>query len=225
MVSANQETGMKTTVIDKKLLNAAIKGDVDTVDELAQEGHSVNVRDSMGRSALWHAAANGDTDMIMILLKYDAQVNTADRDGIHAVTAALEDRHWKAAELLLETADPNAVAGDKKLTALHSAFWLDMAEEKTGRVKFLLERNASPVIEDYLGKSVLHYAQEGAAENPFAKQLLDIIMEYKDGPEKRQAYLDKKRDEGIREAFSGTRRAIEVPEKATFRPKAARLNG
>src|SRR5688572_3530959 len=50
----------KPTTLDKNLLKAAIKGDADAVDEMAQDGGDVETKDAMERTGMWHAAADGD---------------------------------------------------------------------------------------------------------------------------------------------------------------------
>ena len=207
--------------LDKELLAAAIAGKADAVDELADKGANFDMKDSVERSAFWHTAAAGDTKTMIILMKHGANPNTPDREDITPLNAAVTGKKWQAAELLLEQADINARAGDKQLTALHSALWSDLRDEKTARVKFLMEHWADAKVKDASGKSPYDHAQDLAAKFPFAQQLLDFIEEYKDGPVARQQYLDRKRDDGIRAALQGTESDIVAPAPARWKKKLA----
>lgn len=202
---------MGRTILDQNLLKAAIKGDLDYVDEYAAEGANVNAADTMERTGLWHAASNGDTDMVQMLFKHGADPNAPDRDGITPLIAALKEKEWQAAELLLEMADINARAGEKMFTALHSAIWQDLAGEDASRVAFLMQRGAQADVPDEEGKTQMQTARELAAKWPFAQKIADLIEEYKDGPAAREQYLARKRDAEIRSGMmQGTTRALAV---------------
>ena len=208
--------------LDKELLAAAIAGKADVVDKCADKGANFDMQDAAERSALWHTAARGDIATMLVLMKHGAATNTPDREGITPLGAAVTGKKWQAAEQLLEQADINARAGEKELTVLHSALWVDLRDEKVSRVQFLMERWADASVKDASGKSPYEHAQDLAARFPFAQKLLDLIEEYKDGPVARQQYLDRKRDDGIKAALQGTTADIAAPAIARWKPKPVR---
>lgn len=200
---------MKQGILEKNLLKAALKGDVDSVDEYADEGADIDTADAAERTALWHAASAGDLDMIQMLFKHGADPNAPDRDGITPLIAALKEYKWKAAEALLEMADINARAGSKMFTALHSAIWQDMADEGHSRVEFLMKHNADAYKGDDMGVTPLQTARDLAQKWPAAQKLVDLIEEFKDGPVAREQYLARKRDNAIRDGMMhGTTRPL-----------------
>ncbi|MCC6581896.1 MAG: hypothetical protein IT440_15810, partial [Phycisphaeraceae bacterium] len=118
---------------------------------------------------------------------------------------------------LLEMAQINAQGGEKKITALHSAVWLDNAAGETSRTAFLMERWADANVQDAGGKSPLDHARALGA-----KALVDLIEEYKDGPDARRAYLDRKRNAGIKDAFNREGgEEVEAPAQPVFAKKKA----
>lgn len=200
---------MKQGVLEKNLLSAALKGDIDAVDEYADEGADVDAADGAERTALWHAASAGNLTMIQILFKHGADPNAPDRDGITPLIAALKEHKWKAAETLLEMADIDARAGSKMFTALHSAIWQDMADDDHRRVEFLMKHNADAYKADEAGVTPLQTARDLAQKWPAAQKLVDLIEEFKDGPEAREQYLARKRDNAIRDGMMhGTTRTL-----------------
>lgn len=200
---------MKKGLLEKNLLAAALRGDLDAVDEYAEEGADVDTADAAERTALWHAASAGDIDLIQILFKYGADANAPDRDGITPLIAALKERHWKSAKALLEMADIDARAGSKMFTALHSAIWQDLADKDHRRVEFLMKHNADAYKADEAGVTPLQTARDLAQKWPAAQKLVDLIEEFKDGPEAREQYLARKRDNAIRDGMMhGTTRTL-----------------
>lgn len=204
---------------DKQLLDAAREGDINRVEAALGNGAQVNAADSAGSTSLMIAASAGNLNMIQLLFKHDADANKADEEGILPLTVALDLKNWKTAALLAERTDLSTRAGDKLITALHSAFWLDLREESTLRVHFLMQRWADARIADASGKTVLAHAQESAQKWPFAQQLLAVIEEYKDGPVARQQYIDAKRKREIREAMKDIGE-LAAPPRAVFKRKA-----
>lgn len=212
---------MASSKRDEMLLRAVQAGKVDEVDDmLAEKNFNVDAADSVERSALWHAASDGDTDMMAVLMKHGANANAPDREGITPLIAALKEKQWAAAELVLDTADLNAKSGERGFTALHSALWMDLAEESDKRVRFLMERWANAKLPDASGVSAVASASDLAAKFPFAQTLLDVIEEYKDGPEARQRYLDAKKQREIKTAFNRENgESVEAPVRASWKKK------
>ena len=86
---------VQTGDINRALINACVKGDVEKVTVLLDFGADVNYKDEVkisivhvhcsrcysdltlqiGRSALWYASNAGRTECVKVLLKYGAQVD------------------------------------------------------------------------------------------------------------------------------------------------------
>jgi len=64
-----------------ELIEAAKKGDADTIRRLLSAGADVGVTDAQGATALMHAAYRGDLGMVSLLLGAGAEVNAADPAG------------------------------------------------------------------------------------------------------------------------------------------------
>ncbi|PIN21363.1 Tyrosine kinase [Handroanthus impetiginosus] len=64
-----------------RLMYMANEGDLNGIQELLDSGTSVNFRDVDGRTALHVAACQGQTDVVDLLLRRDAEVDVEDRWG------------------------------------------------------------------------------------------------------------------------------------------------
>ncbi len=172
--------------LDKFLLKAVLQGSLDDVSDYIAERASPDAKDSNGRSAIYHAAAEGDEDMVKLLLLHKADVNAPDDDGMMPLTAALEKTYFNIAELLMKNgAKADIPAGDKKMCVLHSAINMDMKDGKAERVQFLLERgadaNATP---NAKGLTPYEQAKAFVAEYPQAQVIVDAMAAYAEGVEK-----------------------------------------
>lgn len=207
---------MGSKAMNNNLLNAAKKGDTDSVDEMASEGADVDTTDINGRTGLWFAASNNDRDMVQMLFKHGADANQEDNDGITPLIKALEATHWHLARQLLERADINHQGGDTHFTALHSALNLDLKEEGTQRVEFVMKNGGNAKIANSQGLTALDLARTHGKTWPHALKLAELIEEYKDGAEAREKYLAEKRDRGIVENMRGTSAPVQAPGVARF---------
>ena len=134
---------------------AAAGGDVEIVDILLKRGADVNAQ---GGSLLRNATANGHLGIVQALLNYGVNPNEqpkmADRRSLlhigvaSGTLAVLEMLCGAGADTYLNTQD------DSGLTPLHTAVNREDAE----MVKFLLERGASPDLEDLGGNTPLQLA-------------------------------------------------------------------
>lgn len=208
---------MGSRAMNNNLLNAAKKGDTDSVDDMASEGADVDTTDINGRTGLWFAASNNDRDMVQMLFKHGANANQEDNDGITPLIKALESTHWHLAKQLLERADINHQGGDTHFTALHSAINLDLKEEGTQRVDFVMKNGGNARIANAQGLSALDMARTHAKTWPHAKKIAELIEEYKDGAEAREKYLAAKLDRGIVQEMRGTSVAVVAPATARFK--------
>lgn len=199
---------------------AARRGDVTAVAGALAAGVKVDCADSFGNTALMMATGAGQGAMVEFLLSKKADANIADEDGILPLTMALKDKAWEMAGLLAGRTDLSLGHGDKHITALHSAYWLDLRDKDTARTHFLLQRFANPNIPDSLGKSVKFHATDGVERWPFAQTLRDVIEEYRDGPVVRQQRIDDKRRREIRAAMADFGDQV-APPRAVFKRKGA----
>jgi uncharacterized protein len=106
------------------LIDAAFKGDIDTVKQLLDKGVNPNSKDSDGETALHYAALKGRTEVVMLLLKKGANPNIKDKDGGTPLMSAAWGGHADVAKLLLaKGANPNAKAKSStgSVTALSQA--------------------------------------------------------------------------------------------------------
>ncbi len=85
------------------LQRAAKSGDSSDVESTLQtKPDPVNCRDARGWTALHHAAFNGQTSIIQILVAHGAVVDAMDKDGATPLHAAASSGHSEAVELLLQ---------------------------------------------------------------------------------------------------------------------------
>ncbi|KAB2331582.1 hypothetical protein F7731_18590 [Cytobacillus depressus] len=64
--------------LNKQLLQAAERGEVDTISKLIKKGANINAQDSKGRTATMIAAYNNDVETAKVLIKAGADVNIRD---------------------------------------------------------------------------------------------------------------------------------------------------
>ena len=75
------------------LIEAASKGDIDTVRTLLAKGADVNAEDNDGNTALMASAKNGHTNIVQVLLKQGADVNAKTKSGETALMIAKKMGH------------------------------------------------------------------------------------------------------------------------------------
>jgi ankyrin repeat protein len=85
------------------LLRAAKSGDSSTMESTLQtKPDELGCRDARGWTPLHHAAFNGKTAIIQMLVAYGAVVDATDKDGATPLHAAASSGHSQAVELLLQ---------------------------------------------------------------------------------------------------------------------------
>ena len=140
-------------------LQAAVKGgNQEIISLLLERGADVNVQGGFYGNALQAAAAGGNPRIVKLLLDYGADVTIQPkmanrRSLLHfgvrsGSLAILEKLCGAGADIYLNTQD------DSGLTPLHAA----VNRERVAMVKYLLERGASPNVEDLGGNSPLQLA-------------------------------------------------------------------
>lgn len=106
------------------LIDAAFKGDIDTVKHLLDDKVNPNSKSSDGETALHYAALKGRTEVVKLLLKKGANPNIKDKDGGTPLMSAAWGGHADVVKLLLaKGANPNAKARSSSgsVTALSQA--------------------------------------------------------------------------------------------------------
>ena len=170
-VSGTQDLGKRL-----ELVIAVEHHDAAALQDLLSKGADVNARDDAGETLLIQAAAQGQLDVVTVLLKYKANVEAKGLYslGYTALVRAAEAGHTAVVKVLLDAgADPNARIGlgDTALTrAIHVP-----SEANQGGVAVadeLLRHGADPNGKDNHGETeLIQAATYGAAG--VAKLLLD----------------------------------------------------
>jgi uncharacterized protein len=140
---------------DRRLVDAARKGNTATVRSLLKEKAAINTPASDGTTALHWVVRADDMETAQLMLKAGADVKVADRYGITALKLAAENGNATMIEVLIKAgADANAALPDGE-TAL-------MTASRTGKpeaVKMLLSRGAKPnAKESRFGETALMWA-------------------------------------------------------------------
>jgi len=137
------------------LHRAAISGRVNEAELLLEQGASVEARQAEyhGRP-LQYAAAAGHEQVLRLLLRHEAEVDSADRLGRTPLIWAAMKGQPRAAEILLAAgADPNA-RSTSSWTALHFA----AKEGHEYLVRLLLKQGADPATQTSLGMTAAELA-------------------------------------------------------------------
>jgi len=161
---------------------AARHGQTEVGHILIENGADVNLKDFDLETALYKAASRGHTDFVQLLLDNGADINAAeDRWRRTAIDEAAANRHLDTVRLLIERGadhrgllhtaasrnqtdlaallldngdDINAVKDGYRETPLHLA----VGARHTDMIRWLLERGASPHVEDYVGTTPMALA-------------------------------------------------------------------
>ena len=142
---------------DKALTDAVIEGNVAEVMRVVKAGADINKKDIIGRSPLWWAVAKGKLDVIRMLHKLDADMET--RQGVSSdsvIHIASRYGQARAISLLIELGlDVNTVNRDLK-TALHTAAY----NGDLGAVDALIAGGVDCSMLDEGGESAFDIAQK-----------------------------------------------------------------
>lgn len=139
------------------LAKAAEDGDTLAIERLLADGHSADERGwRSGETALFAAAATGQTDAIKLLLSKGANPNIRDRTGDTPLDSAVTGRHVEAVKLLISAgSDVNSSAGSGLTPLMYGVFSGDL-----DTVRELLQHGASPLAHAANGKTALTIANE-----------------------------------------------------------------
>jgi ankyrin repeat protein len=139
------------------LLVAVIANDVDKVKvSLIQKNENPNIVDEHdARTPLMLAAANGNTEIVKLLLDAGAKIGATDSAGSTALHWAAERGRADVVRQLLAANAPVDLETKRGLTPLMLAAGSGSAEV----VEVLLAAGADPKRQDFTGRSALDYAQ------------------------------------------------------------------
>ncbi|MBL7214063.1 MAG: ankyrin repeat domain-containing protein [Phycisphaerae bacterium] len=135
----------KTKPASQAFFDAALTGDIQTVESQLQDGVNPNAINANKQTALMLAAFNGHADIVELMITYGGDVNHVDINGRTALMFAASGPAEATVKLLLEKgAKVNIAESTEKWTALMFA----AAEGQAANVKLLLEHGADWKLKD-----------------------------------------------------------------------------
>ncbi|XP_075755981.1 caskin-1 isoform X7 [Pelodiscus sinensis] len=179
---------------DQELMQAVKAEDVGTVQKLLQRPKpgkakllgsakkvNVNFQDTDGFSALHHAALNGNTELISLLLEAQAAVDIKDNKGMRPLHYAAWQGKKEPMKMVLKAGSAVNVQSDEGQIPLHLAAQhghYDVSE-------MLLQHQSNPCIVDNCGKTPLDLACEfgrvGVVQLLLSSNMCTALLEPKPG--------------------------------------------
>ena len=138
-----------------KLIEATRTNDAKTAEELLARGHDPNVTDENRRTALMLAAASGYDEIVRLLLRYRAGVNSVDKFGNAALYYAAAGDNVGALRAMLDAGADIDTANRQGATPLMIA----AAEGHLAAVQVLIDRKADLEATDFTGRTVQDWAR------------------------------------------------------------------
>jgi ankyrin repeat protein len=99
--TATNEVSVTTVVKVNPFCIAIAKGDFDTVKKMIQFGENVN-KSSNGKTPLMYAARYNRVEIVSLLLKNGAKLDSKDRDGRTAIDYAIVSKAKEVKKMLME---------------------------------------------------------------------------------------------------------------------------
>lgn len=126
--------------------------DKEAISAYVTSGKNLELKDHWGKTALFWALSNQQTDMVYLLLALKANPNTTDENGVSVFyQAVVWGQYALANQLLQRGADIDAFNGHRyPETALH---YCVMKDQPTC-VSYLLEHGANKTLKDSFGYTV-----------------------------------------------------------------------
>ena len=142
--------GCNGQIVDRSLVEASEKGDLNKVQQLLNSGADPNVEDYANHTALYYAAEKGQFNIAKLLLEKGAKVNH--KSGDSALLWACHFGHVDIVKLLIENgADVNAKRSIDNSTPLSFAVHRNHKEI----VELLLEKGADANVANQHGETAL----------------------------------------------------------------------
>lgn len=178
---------IKTVKQRKRLLDVVAKGDLAEVVDAIDSGADLSVKNSLGQSSVYVAAANGFHLVLTLLLEGGANVNEVAQDGFSPMHVACENNHDRVVKILLKYGARMDVVAHNGCTPLHlaakqghseviavllssrvkcdfpvrnsntTALLLACMAGHSTVVEQLLDAGADPQVEDLNGNTPLHF--------------------------------------------------------------------
>jgi ankyrin repeat protein len=161
----------------------------------------IDVRDPQERTPLSHAASQGNTEIIMLLLERNVEVDSRDNCGRTPLSYAARDGHTEAIRLLLErNSEVNSKDGYGRTPLSYAA-----RDGRTEAVRLLLERNSEVDWRDENGRTPLSYATNYGHTNA-----IQLLLE-------RNSEVDSRDNDGQTPLFKSIYgEDLESPRHCTF---------
>ena len=149
-IAAVLVVGCNGQFVDRSLVEASEKGDLNKVQQLLDSGADLNVEDYANHTALYHAAEKGHFNIAKLLLEKGAKVNHESGDS--ALLWACHYGHVDIVKLLIENgANVNAKRSMDDSTPLSFAVHRNHKEI----VELLLEKGADTNVANQHGETAL----------------------------------------------------------------------
>ncbi|XP_076675743.1 mitochondrial disaggregase [Andrena cerasifolii] len=178
---------------EKQFFRAVQHGNMPDLVKILKDGIDINIRHSLGWTALHVAAINGRPEVIKLLLSKGADVNAGD-EFVNVYKTAIE-KGIHSLDVLIVREDEfsdrlNTRATFKGCTPLHYAV---LADSKAC-VKILLDGGANPTIENESGHRAVEYTTDGELKDMLLKHAMkyDEIMKEKEIEERRRFPLEQR---------------------------------
>lgn len=138
----------------KQLFATVVKGDIETIQGLIEEGLYVNLADEDGRTFVHVAVLSGKKDIVEFLLKKGANIDCADKNGWTPLHYAVSQGHNEIVRFLLEKGANINAKDQHGWTVLRYVVHHGNKE----MVEFLLQEGANIYTVDKEGFTLLHSA-------------------------------------------------------------------
>ena len=149
------ETPETSTYSTQQVMQAALNGQLQRVEDAVESGLDVNATDEEMHTPIMLAAYNGHVKVVEYLLDHGATVDAKDGTDRTALMYASTGPFNETVKLLLEAgADPNLVDNNEHFSALMFA----AAEGQAEVVKTLLAHGADKSLEDVDGDTAYDFA-------------------------------------------------------------------
>jgi len=168
--------------LNAKLLEAATKGDLSTVESLIEEGAYVDARDEKGLTPLIWASANNHVNVVTFLIENGADVNVKHSFGSTALISATMNGCFEVIKILITNgADVNAkicssVDFPDKISGFFEGRTALMEASFSGHrdtVDLLIEKGADINAKDERGETALHHSISFKTSPIIVKKLLE----------------------------------------------------
>jgi uncharacterized protein len=144
-----------------RLIDATISNDYELAKSELIKGHIPDPVDSYRRTPLIIAAMAGNPDLVELLVKYKANLNTRDEAGAGAFHYAAARGHTDVVEMLVELGAKINIENRQGMTPLMVA----AADGKIEIVQILLNSKADATRNDFTGRSALMWAERNGRRN------------------------------------------------------------